>query len=154
MKKLIGLIGTITIAGSGMAGLVGNAPAIAKNNINYQQTNNLENLSRNKRNIFDDVKNWFDNAGKDTAYWINDKIKIYNVIKEFHPGVKNVDKMLSDCFGSVEAAKNVGIATGGGAAAGASGGGGYWSSCWWRCWCCCFYNNLYCQSLIYLYCNL
>ncbi len=27
MKKLLGILGTITIAGSGMAGLVGNAPA-------------------------------------------------------------------------------------------------------------------------------
>ncbi|WP_256444891.1 hypothetical protein [Spiroplasma endosymbiont of 'Nebria riversi'] len=40
MKKLLGLIGTITIAGGGMAGLAGNAPTLAKNNINYQQTNN------------------------------------------------------------------------------------------------------------------
>ncbi len=27
MKKILGFLGTITIAGSGMAGLVGNAPA-------------------------------------------------------------------------------------------------------------------------------
>ncbi|WP_338981747.1 hypothetical protein [Spiroplasma endosymbiont of Eupeodes luniger] len=47
MKKLLGILGTITIAGSGIAGLVGNAPA--KNNIVYQQTNNLETLKRNKR---------------------------------------------------------------------------------------------------------
>ncbi|WP_342223904.1 hypothetical protein [Spiroplasma endosymbiont of Asaphidion curtum] len=49
MKKLLGFLGTITIAGSGMAGLVGNAPAPAKREINYQQKNNSENLIRNKR---------------------------------------------------------------------------------------------------------
>ncbi|WP_342262432.1 MULTISPECIES: hypothetical protein [unclassified Spiroplasma] len=49
MKKLLGILGTITIAGSGMAGLVGNASAPAKNEINYQKADNLENLNRNKR---------------------------------------------------------------------------------------------------------
>ncbi len=52
MKKLLGFLGAITIAGSGMAGLVGNAPASSatKNKINYLQTssNNLENLNINK----------------------------------------------------------------------------------------------------------
>jgi hypothetical protein len=43
MKKLLGILGTITIAGSGMAGLVGNAPAKIKEN------NNLQNLIRVKR---------------------------------------------------------------------------------------------------------
>lgn len=47
MKKLLSVLGTITIAGSGTAGLLGNAPA--KNAINYQQTNHLETLKRNKR---------------------------------------------------------------------------------------------------------
>lgn len=50
MKKLLATLGTITIAGSGISGIVGNAPTSAKNNINYQQTNNLETLKRNKRN--------------------------------------------------------------------------------------------------------
>ncbi|WP_338981934.1 hypothetical protein [Spiroplasma endosymbiont of Eupeodes luniger] len=59
MKKILGILWTITIAGSGMAGLVGNAPAPAKNNINYQQINNLENLIRNKRNSADiELLNW------------------------------------------------------------------------------------------------
>lgn len=49
MKKLLSILGTITIAGSGIAGLVGNAPAPEKNNINYQQTNNLETLHRVKQ---------------------------------------------------------------------------------------------------------
>ncbi|WP_338967089.1 hypothetical protein [Spiroplasma endosymbiont of Lonchoptera lutea] len=49
MKKLLGILGTITIAGSGMVGLVGNAPSPTKNNISYQQTNNLKTLNRNKR---------------------------------------------------------------------------------------------------------
>ncbi|WP_342264173.1 hypothetical protein [Spiroplasma endosymbiont of Clivina fossor] len=49
MKKLLGILGTITIAGSGMTGIVGNASTPAKNEINYQQTNNLENLNRVKR---------------------------------------------------------------------------------------------------------
>ncbi|WP_338981772.1 hypothetical protein [Spiroplasma endosymbiont of Eupeodes luniger] len=51
MKKILGILGTITISGSGMAGLLGNAPASAKNEINSLQTNNLENLKRNKRQI-------------------------------------------------------------------------------------------------------
>ncbi|WP_338968033.1 ribosome-inactivating family protein [Spiroplasma endosymbiont of Lonchoptera lutea] len=49
MKKLLSILGTITIAGSGTAGLVGNAPTPIKNEINYTQINNLENLKRNKR---------------------------------------------------------------------------------------------------------
>ncbi|WP_342189683.1 ribosome-inactivating family protein [Spiroplasma endosymbiont of Dilophus febrilis] len=49
MKKLLGLIGTITIAGSGMMGIVGNAPTSAKNEINYSQLNNLEKLNRIKK---------------------------------------------------------------------------------------------------------
>ncbi|WP_338981393.1 hypothetical protein [Spiroplasma endosymbiont of Eupeodes luniger] len=49
MKKLLAILGTITIAGSGMAGLVGNVPAPTNNNINYKQINNLESLNRVKR---------------------------------------------------------------------------------------------------------
>ncbi|WP_342189518.1 hypothetical protein [Spiroplasma endosymbiont of Dilophus febrilis] len=49
MKKLLGILGTITIAGSGMVGLVGNAPSPTKNEINSLQKNNLESLNRNKR---------------------------------------------------------------------------------------------------------
>ncbi|WP_215826175.1 hypothetical protein [Spiroplasma endosymbiont of 'Nebria riversi'] len=49
MKKLLGFLGTITIAGSGMSGILGNAPTPAKNEVNYLQTNNLENLNRSKR---------------------------------------------------------------------------------------------------------
>lgn len=49
MKKLLSILGTITIAGSGTAGLVGNAPHSAKNEINSLETNNLENLNREKR---------------------------------------------------------------------------------------------------------
>ncbi|WP_342224291.1 hypothetical protein [Spiroplasma endosymbiont of Asaphidion curtum] len=41
MKKLLGLLGTITIAGSGMLGIVGNAPAPAKNEINYQKEDKI-----------------------------------------------------------------------------------------------------------------
>jgi hypothetical protein len=52
MKKLLGLLGTITIAGNGISGIVGNAPASEiKSKINYSQTNNLENLNRVQRNI-------------------------------------------------------------------------------------------------------
>ncbi|WP_338981793.1 ribosome-inactivating family protein [Spiroplasma endosymbiont of Eupeodes luniger] len=53
MKKLLGILGTITIAGSGISGIVGNAPTSAKNEINSLQTssNNLEKLNRNKRDI-------------------------------------------------------------------------------------------------------
>ncbi|WP_342223565.1 hypothetical protein [Spiroplasma endosymbiont of Asaphidion curtum] len=49
MKKLLSILGTITIVGSGMTGLVGNSPAPTKKEINYLQTNNLKRLSRNKR---------------------------------------------------------------------------------------------------------
>ncbi|WP_338966971.1 hypothetical protein [Spiroplasma endosymbiont of Lonchoptera lutea] len=52
MKKLLSILGTITIAGSGTAGLVGNAPTPIKNEINYTQINNLENLKRNKRDFY------------------------------------------------------------------------------------------------------
>lgn len=52
MKKLLGILGTIIIAGSGMVGLVGNATAPAKNEVNSLQTNNLENLIRIKRSNF------------------------------------------------------------------------------------------------------
>lgn len=51
MKKLLGIVGTITIAGSGMAALAGNAPAPAKNEINYLQRNNLEKLIRKKETM-------------------------------------------------------------------------------------------------------
>ncbi|WP_375315314.1 hypothetical protein [Spiroplasma endosymbiont of Tipula paludosa] len=54
MKKLLGILGTITITGSGMSGIVGNAPAPAKNGINYLQTNNSEKLNRNKRALEND----------------------------------------------------------------------------------------------------
>ncbi|WP_215826740.1 hypothetical protein [Spiroplasma endosymbiont of 'Nebria riversi'] len=51
MKNLLGLLGTITIAGSGISGIVGNAPVSEiKSKINYSQTNNLENLNRVQRN--------------------------------------------------------------------------------------------------------
>jgi hypothetical protein len=49
MKKLLEFLGTITIVGSGMVGLVGNAPTPVKNAINYSQTSNLETLNRAKR---------------------------------------------------------------------------------------------------------
>ncbi len=55
MKKLLGILGTITIAGSGISGIVGNAPAPAKNKINYLQTDNLEKLNRVKRNQYNFV---------------------------------------------------------------------------------------------------
>jgi hypothetical protein len=47
MKKLLILLSTITIASSGITGIIGNAPTSAKNEINYSQTNNLKNLNRN-----------------------------------------------------------------------------------------------------------
>ncbi|WP_338968608.1 hypothetical protein [Spiroplasma endosymbiont of Lonchoptera lutea] len=53
MKKLLGILGTITIAGSGMSGIVGNPPAPTEIKINSLQTNNLETLKRNKREIND-----------------------------------------------------------------------------------------------------
>ncbi|WP_342263384.1 hypothetical protein [Spiroplasma endosymbiont of Clivina fossor] len=57
MKKLLEILGTITIAGSGILTLVANSPTSAKeqqiklesSEVNYSQTNNLENLNRNKR---------------------------------------------------------------------------------------------------------
>lgn len=56
MKKLLGIAGTIIIAGSGMAGIIGNKPATAKNEINYSKTNNLEKLNRSKRS-WNDLNN-------------------------------------------------------------------------------------------------
>ncbi|WP_342277577.1 ETX/MTX2 family pore-forming toxin [Spiroplasma endosymbiont of Nephrotoma flavescens] len=49
MKKLLGILGTITIASSGMAGIVGNAPTSEKSEINYLKINNSEKLNRSKR---------------------------------------------------------------------------------------------------------
>ncbi|WP_342223569.1 hypothetical protein [Spiroplasma endosymbiont of Asaphidion curtum] len=64
MKKLLGLLSTITIASSGAAGIVANSPMPIKkgktiqNNdkLNFSETINLGNLTRNKRetNSFDD----------------------------------------------------------------------------------------------------
>ncbi|WP_338968403.1 hypothetical protein [Spiroplasma endosymbiont of Lonchoptera lutea] len=51
MKKLLAILGTITISGNAIACLVGNAPAPTKNEINSLQTNNLETLNRNKRDL-------------------------------------------------------------------------------------------------------
>ncbi|WP_342277761.1 hypothetical protein [Spiroplasma endosymbiont of Nephrotoma flavescens] len=45
MKKIIGILGTISIAGSGMAGIVGNMPAPGK----IKENNNLQKLIRVKR---------------------------------------------------------------------------------------------------------
>ncbi len=58
MKKLLGILGTITISGSGMAGLVGNVPAKIKEN------NNLQNLIRVKRGIFDDILSGVKTVGR------------------------------------------------------------------------------------------
>ncbi|WP_342262316.1 MULTISPECIES: ETX/MTX2 family pore-forming toxin [unclassified Spiroplasma] len=57
MKKLLGILGTITIAGNGMSGIVGNAPISVKSEINYLQTNNLENLNRIKRSWYSQSRN-------------------------------------------------------------------------------------------------
>ncbi|WP_339025058.1 hypothetical protein [Spiroplasma endosymbiont of Agriotes lineatus] len=56
MKKLLGILGTITITGGGMPVIVGNVPTSAKNEVNYQQKNNLESLNRIKRTIEEIMK--------------------------------------------------------------------------------------------------
>jgi predicted sulfurtransferase len=69
MKKLLGILGTITIAGSGTAGIVANAPE--KNNINYQQTsnNNLEKLNRKIREIkYKEFNKYFSEIEKKIQY--------------------------------------------------------------------------------------
>ncbi|WP_342189519.1 hypothetical protein [Spiroplasma endosymbiont of Dilophus febrilis] len=48
MKKFLGILGTITIAGNGISGIVGNKPAKIKENNNLQ-TSNSKVLSRSKR---------------------------------------------------------------------------------------------------------
>lgn len=55
MKKLLATLGTITIAGTGISGVVGNAPVSMKVEINSLQKNNLEKLNRNKRYIGDNT---------------------------------------------------------------------------------------------------
>ncbi|WP_342277693.1 ETX/MTX2 family pore-forming toxin [Spiroplasma endosymbiont of Nephrotoma flavescens] len=57
MKKLLEILGTVTIVGSGISGIVANKPHLAQeqktklvsSEIHYLQTNNLESLIRNKR---------------------------------------------------------------------------------------------------------
>lgn len=102
MKKLLSILGTITIAGSGMAGLVGNAPA--KNNINYQQTNNLETLKRNKRskitvtNKEDGLNRMINNIENDYCFLCHnrlilqiDKVELNDIIffKDTHPNSRD-----------------------------------------------------------------
>lgn len=69
MKKLLGILGTITIAGSGMAGLFGNAPVSTKSEINYLQTNDSKKLNRKKRN----------NESSENKKTILEKIKNSNI---------------------------------------------------------------------------
>lgn len=65
MKKLLSILSTITIAGSGISGIVGNAPA----SIKVKENNNLKNLKRIKRdtsqssinNWKTDIDNWKNN---------------------------------------------------------------------------------------------
>ncbi|WP_256444880.1 hypothetical protein [Spiroplasma endosymbiont of 'Nebria riversi'] len=42
MKKLLSLLSTITMAGSGMLGIVGNAPTSEKSEISYLKTRTWE----------------------------------------------------------------------------------------------------------------
>ncbi|WP_342262498.1 MULTISPECIES: hypothetical protein [unclassified Spiroplasma] len=59
MKKLLSLLSTITMAGSGMSGIVGNAPTSAKSEISYLKTNNLKNLDK-KVYLIEDKPNNYD----------------------------------------------------------------------------------------------
>lgn len=59
MKKLLGILGTITIAGSGMTGIVGNAPMRTKEN-------NLEVLKRIKRDNQNLLEVWYEFLAHDT----------------------------------------------------------------------------------------
>ncbi|WP_215826727.1 hypothetical protein [Spiroplasma endosymbiont of 'Nebria riversi'] len=54
MKKILGILGTTTITGSGMTGLVGNVPVLTKNEINYLQRYKK---SKNKPIIIDSYQN-------------------------------------------------------------------------------------------------
>ncbi|WP_342223867.1 ribosome-inactivating family protein [Spiroplasma endosymbiont of Asaphidion curtum] len=83
MKKLLGILGTITIAGGGMVGLVANAQTLAKNEINYlkKSSNNLENLKRNKRqNINLEKENKLEKLSNEQTQNIN--LEKENIIKK------------------------------------------------------------------------
>ncbi|WP_342263058.1 hypothetical protein [Spiroplasma endosymbiont of Dromius quadrimaculatus] len=58
MKKLLSLLSTITMAGSGMSGIVGNAPTSTKSEISYLKTNNLKNLDKKVYFIEDKPNNY------------------------------------------------------------------------------------------------
>ncbi|WP_215825855.1 hypothetical protein [Spiroplasma endosymbiont of 'Nebria riversi'] len=59
MKKLLSLLSIITMAGSGMLGIVGNAPTSEKSEISYLKTNNLKNLDK-KVYLIEDKPNNYD----------------------------------------------------------------------------------------------
>lgn len=67
MKKLLELLGAITITSSAMLTLIAAAPNQKQNlqsnllnsELNYWQTNNLENLKRNKRENNEKIENWY-----------------------------------------------------------------------------------------------
>ncbi|WP_342263088.1 hypothetical protein [Spiroplasma endosymbiont of Dromius quadrimaculatus] len=58
MKKLLSLLSTITMAGSGMSGIVGNALTSTKSEISYLKTNNLKNLDKKVYFIEDKPNNY------------------------------------------------------------------------------------------------
>jgi len=63
MKKLLGLLGTIMITGNAIPSVIAVSPYEKQqklnNKFNYQQTNNLQNLIRNKRQNDDEFKKSF-----------------------------------------------------------------------------------------------
>ncbi|WP_338981908.1 hypothetical protein [Spiroplasma endosymbiont of Eupeodes luniger] len=93
MKQLLSILGTITIAGSGMAGLLGNAPA--KNNIIYQQTSNLKKFSRVKRQYQTDISTYVTQTdlgtirpGSSSGGRISD-LRILNAFVRANPNLPN-----------------------------------------------------------------
>jgi len=61
MKKLLNLLSVLTISGTAVPTTIAASPyqkeETINSDINYQQINNLENLIRNKRDVFSDIWN-------------------------------------------------------------------------------------------------
>ncbi|WP_253301155.1 hypothetical protein [Spiroplasma endosymbiont of Phyllotreta cruciferae] len=82
MKKLLSLLSILTISGTSVPTTIAASPyqkeeTIKNSNINYLQTNNLEKLNRNKRDVFSwiggaitDAGEWVGTAAKDTVNWV------------------------------------------------------------------------------------
>ncbi|MFX4057806.1 MAG: hypothetical protein EHV01_005775 [Spiroplasma sp. hy2] len=72
MKKLLSLLSVLTISGTAVPTTIAASPyqkeeTIKNSEINYSQTNNLEKLNRNKRDVFSCIGNSFLESVKEAA---------------------------------------------------------------------------------------